>query len=41
MLVSGQIKLDPVISHIAELPEWLDCFEKMEHGEYVKAVLKP
>ena len=41
MLVSGQIKLDPVISRIAELPEWLDCFDKMDGGEYVKAVLKP
>ncbi len=41
MMVSGQIKLEPVMSHIAALPDWLDCFEKMEGGEYVKAVLKP
>jgi len=41
MMVSGQIRLEPVMSHIAELPDWLDCFEKMERGEYVKAVLKP
>ena len=41
MIVSGQIKLDPIMSHTAPLPEWLDCFEKMEGGQYVKAVLKP
>lgn len=39
MIVSGQINLDPVISKVCELPNWLECFEKMEHGEYVKAVL--
>ena len=39
MIVSGQIDLDPVISQVCELPHWLDCFEKMESGEYVKAVL--
>ncbi len=39
MIVSGQINLDPVISKVCELPHWLECFEKMEHGEYVKAVL--
>lgn len=41
MIVSGQIDLDPVISHVAKLPEWLECFEKMHAGEYVKAVLVP
>jgi L-iditol 2-dehydrogenase len=41
MIVSGQIDLDPVISHVAPLNEWHECFEKMEAGEYVKAVLKP
>ncbi|MBV9158017.1 MAG: zinc-binding dehydrogenase [Acidobacteriaceae bacterium] len=41
MIVSGQIKLDPIISRVAKLPQWLDCFEKMERGEYVKAVLTP
>lgn len=39
MIVSGQINLDPVISKVCELDNWLECFEKMEHGEYVKAVL--
>ncbi len=41
MIVSGQIDLDPIISRVAPLPEWLDCFEKMERGEHVKAVLTP
>ena len=41
MIVSGQINLDPIISRVAPLPEWLACFEKMERGEYVKAVLTP
>ena len=39
MIVSGQIDLDPVISRVCELPNWHECFEKMEAGEYVKAVL--
>lgn len=41
MIVSGQIDLDPVISRVAALGDWHDCFEKMEAGEYVKAVLTP
>lgn len=41
MIVSGQIDLEPVISHVAPLNRWLDNFEKMEGGEYVKAVLTP
>ena len=41
MLVSGQIDLRRIISHIAPLTNWLDCFEKMHAGEYVKAVLTP
>ncbi len=41
MIVSGQINLDPIVSRVAALPDWLDCFEKMERGEYVKAVLTP
>jgi L-iditol 2-dehydrogenase len=41
MIVSGQINLDPVISRVAKLDDWLECFEKMEGGEYVKAVLTP
>ena len=39
MIVTGQIDLDPVISRVCELTQWHDCFEKMEAGEYVKAVL--
>lgn len=41
MIVAGQINLDPVISRVASLSEWLDCFEKMHSGELVKAVLTP
>ncbi len=41
MIVSGQINLDPVISRVAPLENWHECFEKMERGEYVKAVLQP
>jgi L-iditol 2-dehydrogenase len=41
MIVSGQINLDSVISRVASLPDWHECFEKMEAGEYVKAVLTP
>ena len=40
MLVSGQLDLDPVISRVCDLAHWHECFEKMEAGEYVKAVLK-
>jgi len=41
MIVSGQIAPDPMISRVSDLPNWLHCFEKMERGEYVKAVLTP
>jgi L-iditol 2-dehydrogenase len=41
MIVSGQINLDSVISRVAPLSEWQECFEKMHRGEYVKAVLTP
>ncbi len=41
MIVSGQIRLEPVLSRIASLDNWLDCFEKMHSGEHVKAVLRP
>jgi alcohol dehydrogenase/L-iditol 2-dehydrogenase len=41
MIGSGQIDLEPVISRVAPLEVWHECFEKMEAGEYVKAVLKP
>ena len=39
MMVSGQLNLDPIISRVCDLPHWHECFEKMEAGEYVKAVL--
>lgn len=41
MISSGQIDLAPVISHVAPLANWHESFEKMEAGEYVKAVLTP
>jgi L-iditol 2-dehydrogenase len=41
MIVSGQINLTPVISHVGQLNDWQQSFEKMEAGEYVKAVLVP
>jgi L-iditol 2-dehydrogenase len=41
MIGTGQINLDRVISRIAGLNEWNDCFTKMHTGEYVKAVLRP
>lgn len=41
MIVSGQINLDPIVSRVAQLEDWHDCFERMEQGEYVKAVLTP
>jgi L-iditol 2-dehydrogenase len=41
MIASGQIDLEAVISRVAPLEVWHECFEKMEAGEYVKAVLKP
>jgi L-iditol 2-dehydrogenase len=41
MIATGQIDLDLIVSHVSGLPDWRDCFEKMQSGEYVKAVLKP
>lgn len=41
MIATGQINLDLIISRIAGLPDWKNCFEKMQSGEYVKAVLNP
>ncbi|HZS09311.1 MAG TPA: zinc-binding dehydrogenase [Blastocatellia bacterium] len=41
MLASGQINLDPVVSRIAGLASWQDCFDGMHTGKYVKAVLTP
>jgi alcohol dehydrogenase/L-iditol 2-dehydrogenase len=41
MLAAGQINLEPIISRVARLTEWRECFEGMHMGEYVKAVLQP
>ena len=41
MIATGQINLDLIISRVAGLPDWHNCFEKMQSGEYVKAVLNP
>ena len=41
MMDAGQIRLEPIISRVAKLPEWLECFEGMHRGELVKAVLTP
>jgi len=41
MLASGQIDVDPILNRVAPLTEWQSCFEAMESGEIVKAVLKP
>jgi len=41
MLAAEQINLGPVISRVAGLNEWQDCFEGMHTGRYVKAVLQP
>jgi L-iditol 2-dehydrogenase len=41
MLGSGQINLDPILSKVSPLSEWKTCFEGMQRGELVKAVLTP
>lgn len=41
MLASGQINLQPIISRVAGLEDWQDCFDGMHDGKYVKAVLEP
>jgi L-iditol 2-dehydrogenase len=41
MLASGQINLKPIISRVAGLEDWRDCFEGMHNGDYVKTVLRP
>jgi alcohol dehydrogenase/L-iditol 2-dehydrogenase len=41
MLASGQINLKPIISRVAELENWRDCFDGMSNGNYVKTVLQP
>ena len=41
LLAAGQINLDPIISQVAPLDNWRDCFDGMHAGRYVKAVLQP
>ncbi len=41
MLASGQINLKPIISRVAWLEDWKDCFDGMHNGNYVKTVLQP
>jgi alcohol dehydrogenase/L-iditol 2-dehydrogenase len=41
MLAAGQINLAPIISRVAPLADWQDCFDGMHTGKYVKAVLQP
>jgi L-iditol 2-dehydrogenase len=41
MLASGQINLKPIISRVAGLADWQDCFDGMHNGNYVKTVLQP
>jgi len=41
MIATGQINLDLIISRVAGLRDWHNCFDKMQSGEYVKAVLNP
>ncbi|MEM8489013.1 MAG: zinc-binding dehydrogenase [Bacteroidota bacterium] len=41
MLASGQLDITPIVSEVAGLESWQQCFEGMLHGKYVKAVLNP
>ena len=41
MLGSGQLDIQPLLSRVAALEEWEDCFERMHGCEFVKAVLRP
>jgi alcohol dehydrogenase/L-iditol 2-dehydrogenase len=41
MLASGQLQPEPVVSRVAPLAQWRDCFERMRAGEYLKTVLTP
>ncbi|MGH9843725.1 MAG: zinc-binding dehydrogenase [Blastocatellia bacterium] len=41
MLASGQINLKPIVSRVAGLSDWKDCFDGMHNGSYVKTVLQP
>jgi L-iditol 2-dehydrogenase len=41
LLASGQLDVRPILGGIWPLESWHEAFEKMHHGEIVKAVLKP
>jgi L-iditol 2-dehydrogenase len=41
MLSARQINLEPIISQVAALDRWKECFDGMHTGQYVKAVLRP
>jgi L-iditol 2-dehydrogenase len=41
MIATGQLNLDPVVSRLASLEAWEECFTRMHEGAYIKAVLKP
>ena len=41
MLTARQINLGPIITEVATLDHWKDCFDGMYNGNYVKAVLRP
>jgi alcohol dehydrogenase/L-iditol 2-dehydrogenase len=41
LLAAGQVNLAPIVSRVAALDGWKDCFDGMSTGRYVKAVLQP
>lgn len=41
LLSSGQLNVRPILGGVWGLESWHEAFEKMHHGEIVKAVLKP
>ncbi len=41
LLAAGKINLDLIVSRVAGLEDWRECFDGMYTGEYVKAVLQP
>lgn len=41
MLASGQLDVEPIIDRVAPLEDWRECFDRMHHRVYVKAVLIP
>lgn len=41
LLASGQLDVGPIIGGVWPLQQWHEAFEKMHHGQIVKAVLQP